>query len=316
MQSTPAKDSVDVFPYDVEQETPDGGLPPIPDSPAKTKPDPTKVDLATATVEELFPYCNHYSLLEDWNPAFSTYIKTILNGADVIGYVRYVLASRLTNATAFNKIISSPATITDQRTHGELRIGPVNVTQMLHDDYRGNYPHFLLVAARKFILVQYYPNEDFLWNQGTPAITDDRLIVYPWAQSYKRLAQAANYYYWQTKSFRDALFPIPNISTADLNRNTHNLTTLTSELPTPLFENKFLQNLQDSVYMGFSDEAKAYLHRFLVRCDHEVGLSVSQFRQYFIEYFINLRKLTNDEDTIEWYISAENLWSAVQVHLT
>ena len=57
MQSTPAKDSVDVFPYDVEQETPDGGLPPIPDSSAKTDYDPSKVNLASATVQDLFPYC-------------------------------------------------------------------------------------------------------------------------------------------------------------------------------------------------------------------------------------------------------------------
>ena len=56
MESTPTKE----FIYStkeindlLELETPVGGLPPIPDSPAKTDPDPTKVDLATATVEEL-----------------------------------------------------------------------------------------------------------------------------------------------------------------------------------------------------------------------------------------------------------------------
>ena len=212
MESTPTKETVDV-----ELETPDGFLPPIPDSSAKTDPDPTKVNLASATVEELFPYCNHYSLIEDWNNAFSEYINATLSGNDIISYVRFVLDSRLQNAAAFNKIITSLTTIQNRRTHGEQKIGPADITQMLHPDYRGTYPHFLLVAARRFILVLYYPNEEFLWTQGAPVITDDRLIVYPWAQSYKRLAQAASYYYWQTKPFRNALLAIPDLSTADLN---------------------------------------------------------------------------------------------------
>ncbi len=117
---------------------------------------------------------------------------------DILSYVRFLLYSRLHNAAQFNKIITSLTTIQSRRTHGEQKIGPVDITTMLHPDYRGTYPHFLLVAARHFIVVQLYPNEDFLWNQGTPVITADRLVVYPWAQSYKRLAQAASEYYWAT----------------------------------------------------------------------------------------------------------------------
>ena len=68
--------------------------------------------------------------------------------------------------------------------------------------------------------------------------------------------------------------------------------------------------------MRFSDEAKAHLHRFLVRCDHDTGVSVNQFREYFENFFIRLRNTAGSEDASEWFDQAESLWSGVQVHRT
>ena len=86
MEST-LKKATDDTPVDLE--TPDSYLPPPPDSSAKT--DPTTVDLESATVGALAPYCIHYSLTENWNSAFSEYIRDTLGGTDVISYVRFIL---------------------------------------------------------------------------------------------------------------------------------------------------------------------------------------------------------------------------------
>jgi hypothetical protein len=187
---------------------------------------------------------------------------------------------------------------------------------MLADDYRGSYPHFLLVAARRLMIVQFYPNEDFIWNEGTPRVAHDRLIVYPWAQQWRRLTSSASQYFWSTKHFREALIPINDTSTASINDRTFALVDLVTEPANPLGVVNLLNNLQDTVYMKLTVEAKAYLHRYLVRCDHDVGISVTDFRQYFISYFIQLRRAGGSEDQTDWLESAEQTWGFTQVHLT
>ncbi len=68
--------------------------------------------------------------------------------------------------------------------------------------------------------------------------------------------------------------------------------------------------------MKFSDEAKAYLHRYLCRCDNHTGVSVNQFRQYFIDFFIRLRETASSEEEKEWFETAEVRRSGVRDNLT
>ena len=66
----------------------------------------THDELETATISALGPYCNYWSLQEDWNKPFSDYIVHALNGEDVIGYIRFILFHRLHNGAEFKQIQS------------------------------------------------------------------------------------------------------------------------------------------------------------------------------------------------------------------
>ena len=53
-------------------------------------------------------------------------------------------------------------------TFGEKPTGKTQVAQMLDANYVGRYPHFLLVAARRYMIVNRYPSSTFEWTEGQP----------------------------------------------------------------------------------------------------------------------------------------------------
>ena len=269
--------------------------------------DATKVVLENANAMELKAYLKYYASKEAWPTVFSDFMYySVLQ--DILSFPRHILLIRHTVRDKFLELIKDPNMINQRRTKGEKVHDPLTIDAMLKTDYRGNYPHFLLVAARQFMIVQTYPSVDFVWSTGWPTNYPDQLVIYPWAVEYHRLCQAAAAYYLSSKEIRDVLNEVLPASTEELRERSTELSRICSGIPEFALRRAVYCNLKDFVYSSVLDDAsRDILHRFFVRCDHHVGVSVTQLREHFVKFFADGRAKANDEDTQDWYEESEKL---------
>ena len=226
---------------------------------------------------------------------------------DSIEYTRYMLNARHIVKDHFLELISSDASIRSYHTPGEPHTSKTDVANMLRADYVGRYPHFLLVAARRYMLVNAYPDANFTWTEGYPCYMDQQLVVYPWAIGYKRLCQSARAYWHSTSPWRSLGNPTDGETTAHLIHRSKNLVNLARCTPEASLRSVLFDNFRDNVYLSFQAETQAYLRRFLVRCDHLQGLTVDDLRKHFDQVFRVKRGNAASEDESDQITIAENL---------
>ena len=182
----------------------------------------TDIVLDNATRIELERYIKHFASEEAWLVMYHCVRQ------DVIQTPRHILQSRHTVREKFLELIKDPNMIAQSRTRGEKIHSPVSIDAMLRADYRGTYPHFLLVLARQFMIVETYPSVEFVWVTGWPTNFPEALITYPWASDYHRLCQASAEYYSATKEIRDYLIPV---STETLRERSQQFLVVCNETP-------------------------------------------------------------------------------------
>ena len=184
-QSTP------IVQYNKEGLSQDIPLSPTPTSVPKV--DPSRVDIMTANKFDLQPVIEHLGSVEEWVNPFCAYILDRCD-KDSIEYTRFLLNSRKVFKEQFQELVSTDASIRAHHTFGEKSTSKTEVAQLLKADYVGRYPHFMLVAARRYMIVNVYPDSTFTWTEGQPCYYNLQLVVYPWAIEYTRLCQAARFF--------------------------------------------------------------------------------------------------------------------------
>ena len=125
-----------------------------------------------------------------------------MQNKDSIEYTRFLLTSRKVFKEQFQELVSTDASIRAHHSFDGKSTSKTEVAQLLKADYVGRYPHFLLVAARRYMIVNVYPDSTFTWTEGQPCYMNLQLVVYPWATEYTRLCQAAGLYYAATAHYR------------------------------------------------------------------------------------------------------------------
>ena len=163
--------STPIIQYTVEGTSQD--VPLSPTTPPASKVDLSQVDVMTADSTDMLLVLGYLADQEVWSIPFCHYLldRTAL---DSIDYVRFVFNARHTTKESFLELISSDASIRSYHTPGEEDTTKTEVAGMLRADYVGRYPHFLLVAARRYMLVNAYPNASFQWAEGIPCYMDRR----------------------------------------------------------------------------------------------------------------------------------------------
>ena len=307
-----SESSTPVIHYNMEGSSKDVLLSPT--TPPVPKVDISQVDISTADIHVLPHVIEHWATKETWPVTFCNYLLDRCTN-DSVEYTRYMLNARHIVKDHFLELISSDASIRSYHTPGEPHTSKTEVANMLRPDYVGRYPHFLLVAARRYMLVNDYPDANFVWTEGRPCYYTRQLVVYPWATDYKRLCQSASAYWLATFPWRTMDSPREGDTTAHLTNRSVNLIELATYPPEASLRAVLMENFRDHVYVSFQAETQAYLRRFLVRCDNLQGLTVDDLRNPFDQVFrVKRRNPASDDDSDQITVAAP-LYQRILVHL-
>ena len=292
------------YPIPAQPETPMASSEPIATVQQATPMTPTvasQLNLSTASKAELAQFIETTSRSENWTVPYSSYASHSLE-VNTINYVRYILSQRHVTKHAFMELISSEPKIAERHTLGETHKTKLDIENMLRGGYRGKYPNFLLVAARQYMLVPTFRDENFDWWTSTGTVANCQLVTYPWADSYRDLAQAAHRFTARCSDFARVCGPNTAESTEVLQNRTSTLNLIQGLLPEPDLLDPLLNHFQDAMMFKniYTNDTLEVLRSFVLRCDSPVSVSVDQLRQAVDNKFTHERLNATTQEHSLW----------------
>ena len=306
-------------PIPAQPETPMASSEPIATVQQATPMTPTvasQLNLSTASKAELAQFIETTSRSENWTVPYSSYASHSLD-VNTINYVRYILSQRHVTKNAFMELISSEPKIAERKTLGETHKTKLDIENMLRGGYRGKYPNFLLVAARQYMLVPTFRDENFDWRLSTGTVANCQLVTYPWADSYRDLAQAAHRFTARCQDFARVCGPNTAESTEVLQNRTSTLNLIQGLLPEPDLLDPLLNHFQDAMMFKniYTNDTLEVLRSFVLRCDSPVSVSVDQLRQAVDNKFTHERLNATTEEHSLWLSQLQPLTERIMCHL-